>query len=569
MMSVRMRYSAPIAVALSAFVVACGSNESAVAAGGGTVIIAVAADADNLHPAVIEHLVEKQVVDQLFEPLAAPPASMNTVGDAGFEPRLAQRWSWAPDSLSIAFSLDPRAKWHDGVPVRAEDVRFSVELLKDAVVASRQASGLDGVDSATVRDSLTAVVWFKRRLPEQFFSLVYGLTVVPSHLLSGVPRNKMRESDFAQHPVGNGRFRFRRWVRGSLIELVADTANFRGRPSLDRVIWSVTPDPTAMWGRLVAEEVDVVEILRGEALAGVAKSSTTRLVPYQGLDFGLALFNQRDPSNRKRAHPLLGDAEVRRALTMAVDRRAIVKNVFDTLAYLSIGPVVRAQWTADTAIAMPTHDVAAANALLDSLGWIDHDGDGVRDKGGRALAFSLLTPSSSAPRRQAAVLMQAQWKEVGARVTLEDMEFNTFVERISSGHFDVVMHGLHNDPSPRDLRANFGTPPSSSDFASNYGGYSSPIVDAALDSAESEFSAVRSKALYQRAYARIIADAAAIFLYEPKMVAGINRRVETGALPAGGWWTTIAEWKIAPGAQIARDRIPLDAGEKTASVTRE
>ncbi len=261
----------------------------------------------------------------------------------------------------------------------------------------------------------------------------------------------------------------------------------------------------------------------------------------------------------------MGDVALRRALTLAIDRPAIVKNVFDTLAYLSIGPVTRAQWTADTAIAMPTHDLAAAKALLDSLGWVDHDGDGVRDKGGRALAFSLLTPSSSAPRRQAAVLMQAQWKDVGARVTLEDMEFNTFVERISTGKFDVVMHGLHNDPSPSDLRANFGSPPSTKDFAANYGGYSSPVVDAALDSAAREFDVARSKALYQRAYARIVDDAAAIFLYEPKLVAGVNRRVETGPLPAGGWWTTIAEWRITPGAQIARDRVPLDAGESTAA----
>jgi peptide/nickel transport system substrate-binding protein len=558
------RLRVPAAFALAATVVACGSNESEKKGGGGTVIVAVAADADNLFPTVIAQLVEKQLVDQLFEPLAAPPASMSTVGDAGFEPRLARSWSWAADSLSIAFSLDPRARWHDGQPVSAEDVRFSIELLKDPVVASRQASGLENVDSASVRDSLTAVVWFRHRSPEQFFSLVYGLPVVPAHLLANVPRDKVRESDFAQHPVGNGRFRFRRWVKGSLIELVADTTNFRGRPNLDRVMWSITPDPTAMWGRLVAEEVDLVEILRGEALAGVAKSTTTRLVPYQGLDFGLALFNERDPANRGRAHPLLGDVALRRALTLAIDRPAIVKNVFDTLAYLSIGPVTRAQWTADTAIAMPPHDLAAAKALLDSLGWVDHDGDGVRDTGGRALAFSLLTPSSSAPRRQAAVLMQAQWKDVGARVTLEDMEFNTFVERISTGKFDVVMHGLHNDPSPSDLRANFGSPPSAKDFAANYGGYSSPVVDAALDSAASEFDVARSKALYQRAYSRIVDDAAAIFLYEPKMVAGVNRRVETGPLPAGGWWTTMAEWKIAPGAQIARDRIPLDAGESTA-----
>lgn len=554
------RFVRSVVLGLTALgVAACGSEGAGDSEGGGSVIVAVAADADFLLPPVINQLVGKQIADQLFLPLASPPASMNTVGDAGFEPRLARSWSWAPDSLSIAFSIDPRARWHDGQPVRAEDVRFSIALLKDPVVASRHASGVEGVDSASVQDSLTAVVWFNRRSPEQFFSLVYGLPVVPAHILAAVPRDKMRESDFAQNPVGNGRFRFRRWVKGSLIELVADTAHFLGRPSLDRVIWSISPDPTAMWSRLVTEEADMVEMLRGDALAGVAASTTTRLVPYQGLDYGLALFNQRDPANRQRPHPLLSDAALRRALVMAVDRKAIVKNVFDTLAYPSIGPVVRAQWTADTTIAMLPYDVAAAKALLDSLGWVDGNGDGVREKGARPLAFALMSPSSSTPRRQSAVLLQAQWKEVGAQVTLEEMEFNTFVERISSGRFDVMMHGLHNDPSPSDLKANFGTPSSPREFGANYSGYSSPVVDALLDSVQSEFNTTRSKSLYQRAYARIIDDAAAIFLYEPKMVAGINRRIETGPLSAAGWWTTMADWKIAPDKRIARDRIPLGA----------
>lgn len=560
MTTLRNRLLRPLAPGLCALALAgCGGERVGGDEGRGTVIVAVAADADFLLPDVIANLVGKQVVDQLFEPLAAPPATLNTIGDAGFEPRLAQRWEWARDSMSITFAIDPRARWHDGVPVRAEDVRFSIELVKDPAVASRQASGLAAVDSASVKDSLTAVVWFSQRSPEQFFLLVNNLPVVPAHLLASIPREKMRESEFARNPVGNGRFRFRRWVNGSLIELVADTANFRGRPSIDRLVWSISPDPTAMWGRLTTEEADVVEMLRGEAVSKVAASTSARTVPYHGLDFGLALFNVRDSGNRRKMHPLFGHPSLRRALTLAVDRLAIVKNVFDTLAYASIGPVVRAQWTADTTIAMLPYDVTAAKALLDSLGWRIGAGRTVREKGGRKLAFSILAPSSSTPRRQASVLLQAQWKEVGAEVSLEDMEFNTFIERISSGKFDVMMHGLHNDPSPSDLRANFGTPPASGDFGSNYGGYASPKVDALLDSAAVEFDIAGSKALYQRAYHEIIADAAAIFLYEPKLVAGINRRIETGPLSAAGWWTTIADWKIAPEKRIARDRIPLSA----------
>lgn len=549
---------------------ACGGERGGPDEGRGTVVIATGADADFLLPTIVQQLVEKQVIDQLFEPLAAPPASMNTVGDAGYEPRLASRWSWAADSLSIAFTVDPRARWHDGRAVTSRDVRFSVALLKDTVAASPFRGTMANIDSVSTPDSLTAVVWFARRSPEQFFTFVYNLTVVPEHLLARVPRDRLGESEFARAPVGNGRFRFKRWEKGKVIELVADTANFRGRPSIDRVIWSISPDPTSMWARLVNEEADVIEMLRGEPLAKVAASTTTRLVPYRGLDYGYVTFNTRAPSNRRQPHPVLGDAAVRSALALAVDRQAVVKNVFDTLAYLGIGPVVRAQWTADTAIAIPAHDAAAARARLDSLGWRDSDGNGVREQGGRALAFGLLVPTSSAPRRQASVLLQAQWKEIGADVKIEEVEFNTFVERINSGRFDAMMNGSHADPSPSDVRSMYGSDRTPDQQGGNFGGYANATVDAALDSATIEFDPARAKALYQRAYAEIIADAAAIFLYEPRMVAGVNNRIDPGAFPAVGWWTRLADWKIDPARRIARDRVPLAASSPdTAAATAQ
>ncbi|HMN08222.1 MAG TPA: peptide ABC transporter substrate-binding protein [Gemmatimonadaceae bacterium] len=548
-----------VAAAAAIAVLGCAGERVGNGRGRGTVVIATAADADVLLPTLVQQLVAKQVVDQLFEPLAAPPASMSTVGDAGYEPRLAARWTWAPDSLSIAFAIDPRARWHDGRPVTSRDVRFSLELLKDPRVGAPLGESMSNVDSVSTPDSLTAVAWFARRSPEQFFTFVYNLPVVPEHLLAGVPRDKLGESPFARAPVGNGRFRFKRWERGKVIEVVADTANYRGRPSIDRVMWSVSPDPTAMWARLVNEEADVVEMLRGEPLAKVAASTTTRPVPYQGLDYAFVTFNTRARGRRQPPHPVLGSAAVRRALALGVDRQAIARNVFDTLAYLGIGPVVRAQWTADTAIAIPAHDAAAAMALLDSLGWRDLDGNGVREKGGRPLAFSLAVPTSSAPRRQASVLLQAQWKAIGADVTIEELEFNAFVERLMSGRFDAAMNGSHANPSPSDVRTMYGSDRTPDRQGGNFGGYASATVDALLDSAVHEFDAQRARSMYRRAYARIIADAAAVFLYEPRMVAGINNRIDPGTLPAVGWWIHLADWRIEPARRIARDRIPLDA----------
>src|SRR5690348_5167630 len=120
---------------------------------------------------------------------------MNTIGDAGFIPQLARSWTWSKDSLSIAFSIDPRARWHDGTPVRANDVKFSVALIKDPKVGSSITPQLGNLDSASVTDSLTAVVWFKKVKPEQFYEFVYQVQIMPEHIWASVPRNQLANSD--------------------------------------------------------------------------------------------------------------------------------------------------------------------------------------------------------------------------------------------------------------------------------------------------------------------------------------------------------------------------------------
>jgi peptide/nickel transport system substrate-binding protein len=116
-----------ISITLSAFFLlsACSGDKHV----GGTIVISSAADADVLFPPLTLTLMGKQVSDQVFDNLADIGPALNTVGDAGFTPRLADRWQWAPDSQSVAFHLKPRARWHDGGPVGAEDVRYTFQLV--------------------------------------------------------------------------------------------------------------------------------------------------------------------------------------------------------------------------------------------------------------------------------------------------------------------------------------------------------------------------------------------------------------------------------------------------------
>ncbi len=524
---------------------------------GGTVVIATAADPGSLLPPLSPGTQADAVIDQVFDRLAEIADSLNVTGDQGFVPRLASRWAWARDSLSIAFTVDSAARWHDGQPVRASDVKFTFDLYTDPAVGAQAAPLLGNIDSVSVQDSSTAVFWFKRRAAQQFYDATYQMRIVPRHLLDSVPRAKLAASAFARNPVGTGRFRFRSWTPGQRVELGADPNNYRGRARLDRVIWSVAPDFAASVIRLASGDADFHEALTPEAIAQAANNSTLRLVPYGGMSYAFLQLNLRAPDGSARPNPLFGDRELRRALTMAVDRQRITTNVFDTLAYPAAGPYVRSVFPDIANIRQIPHDVVAARTLLDSLGWRDANGDGVREKGGVPLTFTILVPSSSGTRRRAAVLLQEQFRAVGVDARIEVMEITALSQRMRERRFDAAMYAWSTEPTPSGLRQTWGTLGARAVGGSNFGRYESPAFDATVDSALATSDPRRAHALWMRAFQIIVDDAPAIWLYEPRVFAGVHRRIHVAPLRTDAWWAHLADWWIPSRDRIGRDRVGL------------
>ena len=524
------------------------------AARGGTLVIATAGDVDALVPPIVTSLQGAQVTAQIFDRLAEPDSMLETAGDAHFRPRLAQSWRWAPDSLSVAFALDPRARWHDGRPVTARDVAFSYALAVDPKTASPAAPLLAGIDSVVARDSLTAVVWFRNRSPRQFFDATYQLWVLPEHLLGGVPRDQLAASAFARHPVGSGRFRFAAWTPGQQVALVADTANYRGRPGLDRVVWAISADPGAATRRLVAGEADVWEQLRGDGLTQVAHTPSVRTVGYASMDVGYLAFNLRDSIGGP--HALFADRALRRALAASIDRASVVRNVFDTLAVATAAPLPRSvsHVSATEAAAFgPAYDPAAAAAALDALGW--HVGPGgTRVRGGRALRFHILVPTTSTVRQRLAVLLQSQFARVGAAVEIDAVDPAAFGRALQTGRYDAMLNAWHSDPSPTTIVEQWGAPGAAGRGSANVSGYRNAAFEALVARAADAGSRPEASALWAQAYATLADDAPAVWLYEPRLVAGVHRRIQPVGLRPDAWWANLADWHVAPGQQIARDR---------------
>ena len=551
----------PVLLAIAVALVGCADSrsDSARSETGGTLVVATSSDADVLLPTLITNLQSKTVADLIFDRLAEIGQDMNIVGDRGFEPRLANRWTWAADSLSIAFHLDPRARWHDGVPVRSSDVRFTFDVSTDPAVGSALVAVLrPQIDSVSTPDSLTAVFWFSKRYPQQFYDATYHMLIVPAHALRAEPREKLASAAFSRAPIGTGRFRFARWDAGSAIEVVADTANYRGRAKLDRVVWAISADPGTTFTRALAGEADYAGPVLNPALLGeVAKNDKVRIHSVAGADYGFVVFNLTARKSSAQPHPLFRERELRRALSMAVNRQSIVASIFDSLARVSLGPMTRWQYHADTTVAQIAYDTTAARTLLDSLGWRDSDGDGIRDRGGRPLRFSLGVPSSSMVRQRAAVLIQADLNRIGVKVDVDAREPNTLFAAVRAGDFDAFLNAVHADPSPFSVRQSWSPLGARTVGGINFGMYSNPTFDAHIDSAFAAWDPAVVKRMSRRAYEVLLADAPAIWLYEPTSAAMVHRRVRVTGMRPDAWWAKIDEWSIPASERIDRDGIGL------------
>ena len=543
----------------AALVAACGgSKESksprAPGANGGTLVFSLFGDAVSIFPPSVVDITGRLVQDQIFDRLAEIDQDLNTVGDKGFSPRLAQKWTWAPDSLSIAFSLDPRARWHDGKPVTASDVKFSLDIIKDPTFKSPVAATVTNLDSVHVRDSLTSVVFFKKRTPEQFYDVAYQLIIIPKHVYGDIPASQMRTAPAAKAPIGSGQFRFVRWEPGTRIELMADTANYRGRPKIDRVIINAPIDPATAQVQLRAAQADLGENLPLDQLPALDSNSTIRGMVLRGFGYMMMGMNLHDPKAQSKPHPIFDDVRTRRALSMAVDRVSMLKNVFGSQGKLSHGPFPASVAFADTTLHPAPYDTVAAKAMLDSSGW-RVGANGMRTQRGRPLRFSLMV-STSAPRRAYAVLIQNQLKKIGAQVDIEQVDNNTLNARANKHDFDAIIYNFVYDPSPSSIRQAWGVAGIGPD-GQNILQYRNPQTDALLDSATSAFDPATMKRYTSRAFKTIINDAPAIFLYDLQVGYGVSRRVTLAPMRTDEWWANLADWSIPLDKRLDRDRIGL------------
>jgi peptide/nickel transport system substrate-binding protein len=461
-------------------------------------------------------------------------------------PYLAESWDTAPaaDGLVLTFHLRDDVRWHDGRPTTAYDVKFTFDRIKDPRTAYPGASILALYDSAVVRDSFTVAFYLKRHAG--FMDPWRVIPPMPEHVLGDVPPAELKTHPFGvERPLGNGPFRFvehragDRWV----FEANPDFPEaLGGRPYLDRLIYRTIPEPTTRLAEFLAGNVDVYIIVAPSQVAEIEAAPNARIITYASRGYSFIGWNGR--------HPLFRDPRVRRAMTLAIDRARIVDVVVRGLGRVATGPVPPFHWAFDPTLEPLPHDPERARALLDSAGWIDRDGDGVRERDGVRASFELKT-NPNPVREDIMTLVQADLAEVGVEVRPRVQEAQSLARDITGRdrRFDAIVLGWLTEFNLDD-RPLFAC--SELDGPYQWASYCNPRVDELLDSLALLDDRDRARRLWREYQEIIQRDQPYTFLYYDVRANAVRDRLQGVTMDIRGDLLSVRRWWIAPGERRPR-----------------
>lgn len=506
------------------------------AARGGQVIVAVGGDVTTLNEYQSSgDQTEADVIDLLFPMLMIEQPDYQ-LHPPSFAPRLATSWEFSSDNRTLTFHLRPEARWSDGVPITADDVRFTFLAQKDPTVGSLGMEMKDFIKDVEVVDPHTVRFHFTRVYPYQLMDANDG-HIVPAHAWGRVPFAKWRTTDFAKILVTGGPFRLAAHTPQQTIVLERDPLYWNApRPNLDRLVMRVVPDMAAQLAQLFAGQVNLVQGVSPQEADRVKANKDLDLVEFPSRFWGMIGWNNR--------RLYFEDRRVRRALTLGINRKSLVDTVFRGHAKLSSGPILSSMWAFDRNLRQLPFDPAEAAALLAQAGWRDANGDGILEHNGHDFAFDLMYPSNNILRRQMALLIQADLARLGIKVRPTGVEFTSLLARTEAGDFDATLWGWV-EGTRVDLTSAWSTP-TPSQGSNNFIGYSNPDVDRLIAAAREEPDYTRSKVLFDRIQELIVDDQPATFLYESTQLVATSRRLHGADINSAALFFNVEEWAWGP-----------------------
>jgi peptide/nickel transport system substrate-binding protein len=341
--------------------------------------------------------------------------------------------------------------FHDGTPVNAEAVAFTFNRMFDPAIASPARDQAGPITSVTALDEYTVEFVFEEPYAPFFFSASgsYLGIISPTAV-------EQQGDDFGRNPVGSGPFMFEEWLSGQSITLVRnpDYVNVRedrdnkGAPYVEGIIFKNIPEEGTRIAAMETGEINVLGLSREAAPRFLEDPEYNIISAEETASFNFVEFNY------KRAP--FDNPEFRRAMGLAIDKEAILAGAYGGYATLNYNPYPNGNPGYDPAIGEEYgmhYDKEAAAALFEELGWIDSDGDGVREaqgvagvEDGKVAEFTCWTYPFEIKERECEII-QANLAEVGIKINIQLTDFGTMSAEMPKGEFDFdVMRWTYNEP---------------------------------------------------------------------------------------------------------------------------
>ncbi|HEX3036368.1 MAG TPA: peptide-binding protein [Thermodesulfobacteriota bacterium] len=430
-------------------------------------------------------------------------------------PLLADSWKISEDKLTYTFFIKKGIKWHDGIPFTAHDVVFSFQKIMDPNVDSPHLKSYykDVKDVVAVDDHTVRCTYAK----PYFLALEFcgGMPLVPKHIFE---KGDFNTNPAGRQPVGTGPYKFMGWNTGREINLERNENYWGKKPHIKRIVFKIITDPTVAFQVLKREELD---------LAGLTPIQWARQTESESFKEDYEKLSYFTPNysyigwNLRR--PYFSDKQVRIALTHLVNRELILEKILYDLGETVTNPFYINSPEYDKSIEPYPYDPRRAKQLLDDAGWVDHNGDGIRDKNGITFKFEFLIPGGSETGEKISTILKEELDKVGIGMEIRRTEWAVFTTRLNERKFDAVTlawsMGVESDPYQIWHS-------SQSEAGSNFVGFENKEADRLIEQARTEFNREKRIELYRK-FSRIVHEEQPYtFLFCRKSTVAVHKRFQ-------------------------------------------
>ncbi len=487
------------------------------------------ADARNLIPFLATDTASSGITSLVFNGLTKADRDLNIIGD------IAEKWDIFEDGKVITFFLKKGIKWHDGAPLTARDVKFTIEAILDPKNACPYSSEFMDIKSIEVIDDYTVKFTYSKPYAPAIPKL--GISIVPEHLLKG---KDLVKSDFKRNPVGCGPYVFTEWKTDQYIILDANKDYFEHRPYINRCVSRVIPDLSVQYLELITGGIDSMGLTPHQYFYRTdtkAFKNGYKKYKYLSRSYSYIGYNLKDP--------LFEDKRVRKALSYAINKDTIITGVLMGLGEQCTGPFFKETPYYNEKAESYNYDKQKALDLFYEAGWRDTDGDGILDKGGKSFKFKLMTNQGNKDREDIATVVQREWREIGVVADVQIIAWATFLnEFVDKKNFQAVILGWTEafDPDCYIIWHSASIKEGGFNFVS----YKNEEVDRLIEDGRQTFDTARRVEIYRKIHEIIAGDAPYTFLYFPYATVAIaNRFKGIDPAPAGIGYNFI-DWHVEP-----------------------